>query len=72
MSNSFIKRYVDTITPYTDIPEIFLIGAGFYIMSATLGRYFKFKNFYDTRLNEFIVLASPSFMTRRGEIFKHV
>ena len=70
MAEDLIETITKKFMDYTDAPEVFIRGAAYYIISATLGSYFRnsFVPLGCQRPNVWIVLSSIPARTRRSTV----
>lgn len=71
MSN-LIDRYSQIMRKYTDISDCFVNAGGYSLVATLMGRYYKIPFGRAKRPNEFIILASAPYITRRSELLKTV
>jgi len=69
--NDYVDRFVGIIHDFYDGPEVFMEAAGYFVVSATLGRFFRLPQAGGMRPNIWIVLSSIPGALRRSTLQKY-
>jgi len=65
ITNSFLRKYIDSVSSVTDAPELFILFSGLGLLSGILNKFY-FKYPRKTCLNLYILLLAPSTYYRKS------
>lgn len=65
ITNSFLKKYIESVSSVTDAPELFILFSGLGLLSGVLSKFY-FKYPRKTCLNLYILLLAPSTYYRKS------
>jgi hypothetical protein len=65
ITNSFLRKYIDSVSSVTDAPELFILFSGLGLLSGVLNKFY-FKYPRKTCLNLYILLLAPSTYYRKS------
>jgi len=65
IQNSFLRKYIESVSSVTDAPELFILFSGLGLMSGILNKFY-FKYPRKTFLNLYILLLAPSTYYRKS------
>lgn len=69
---NWIDEFYDTISKYTDAPEPIIRGGGYWIISATLGKFFQImESKRPLKPNVFVIFCGPAGISRKSTVISY-